>query len=92
MMKEMNHRFGFYLISILMIVMLCFIYLDVRGLSNDVDFLLEGSQLNTEFEDRLSESRNQEFKSNEDAAPTEGVDENVADLELGSEVDIDTNL
>lgn len=45
----MNHRFGFYLISVLMIVMLGFIYLDVRRLSADVDALLQSTQNEMEF-------------------------------------------
>ena len=43
-MKELNHRFGFYLVSVLMIVMLVFLYLEVRGLSQDVDVILNSAQ------------------------------------------------
>ena len=40
MMKEINHRFGFYLVSVLVVTLLVFLYLDVRSLSRDVNTLL----------------------------------------------------
>jgi hypothetical protein len=43
MMKEMNHRFGFYFLSAVMIIMLVLIYLDVQNLSREVNEVLQSA-------------------------------------------------
>lgn len=80
MMKEMNHRFGFYLISTIMIVMLFFIYLDVNRLNADVDALLESSQMNQPFDMELLEQlQSQQGFIDEDIDLTEAVEDEIVE-------------
>ena len=97
MMKEMNHRFGFYLVSTLMIVMLLFLYSDVKGLSNDVDALLESAQndvgLDPVFLQQLQDQRELQMGVEGETETTETMNaEEEADMEDVSDEEATTEL
>jgi hypothetical protein len=85
MMNEMNHRFGFYLISVLMIVMLIFIYLDVRRLNADVNALLQSTQNEMNYNPAMYPSRDNELI--DPAIDLEGETQ----AEVGEDADIETS-
>tara|TARA_B100000678_G_C17863564_1_gene364215 strand:+ start:29 stop:352 length:324 start_codon:yes stop_codon:yes gene_type:complete len=89
-MKEMNHRFGFYLVSALVIVMLIFIYLDVRMLHKDVDALLQSADSGIVFDPMMIQEMQDQAAENE-AADMNDDSEELTESDVDMSVDEDSS-